>query len=53
MEGKGVRFKARLVAKGFIQKNDEDYNKIFSPIVRHISIRVLLAMVVVFDMELE
>lgn len=47
------KYKARLVAKGFSQKEGIDYDEIFSPVVRHTSIRVLLAMVAQFDMELE
>jgi hypothetical protein len=30
-----------------------DFNKVFTPIVRHSSIRVLLAMVALYDLELE
>ena len=53
---KGVqsaRFKARLVTHGFTQKERVDFVGIFSPLVKHNSIRVLLAMVAHFHMELE
>ncbi|KAK3006265.1 hypothetical protein RJ639_017078 [Escallonia herrerae] len=49
---KDARYTARLVAKGFTQREFIDYNEIFSPIVKHTSIRVLLAMVALYDLEL-
>jgi len=46
------RYKASLVAKGFTQVEGIDYNEIFSPVVKHCSIRVLIAIVNMYDLEL-
>ena len=47
------RYKARLVARGFTQRAGIDYNEVFSPVVRHTSIRVILALTACRDYELE
>ncbi|GKV16510.1 hypothetical protein SLEP1_g27143 [Rubroshorea leprosula] len=47
------RFKARLVAKGFTQREGIDFHEVFSSMVKHSSIRILLAMVTLYDLELE
>ncbi|KAH9696760.1 calcium-binding EF-hand family protein [Citrus sinensis] len=47
------RFKVRLVAKGYTQRAEVDFKEVFSPVVKHASIRVLLALTAVKDMELD
>ena len=47
------RHKSRIVAKGYAQKEGVDYTEIFSPVVRHVSIRILLAIMVEEDLELD
>ena len=42
-----------MVPKGYSKKEDIDYSKIFSPVVRHTSIWILLSIVVVQDLKLE
>ncbi|KAL5818746.1 hypothetical protein ACOSQ4_022588 [Xanthoceras sorbifolium] len=48
-----ARFKAQLVAKGFTQRECIDFNEVFSPVVKHSFICILLAIVAQFDLELE
>ena len=50
-DSSGIRYKARLVAKGYAQKESIDYNE-FSPVVKHSSIGILLALVAQFNLEL-
>ena len=47
------RYKGRLVAKGYAQIEGIDYNEVFAPVVKHVSIRLLLSAVVHHDLELE
>ncbi|GKF09664.1 retrotransposon protein, putative, ty1-copia subclass, partial [Tanacetum coccineum] len=46
------RYKARLVAQGFTQRARINYNEVFSPVVRHTSIRVILSLTACEDYEL-
>ncbi|KAH9750988.1 hypothetical protein KPL71_014099 [Citrus sinensis] len=47
------RFKARLLAKGYAQKEGVDFKEVFSLVVKHASIRVILPLIAVQDMELD
>ena len=51
--GDKVQYKARLVAKGFTQRVGVYFTEIFSPVVKYKTIRMVLAMVVQFNWELE
>ncbi|KAG8474935.1 hypothetical protein CXB51_031652 [Gossypium anomalum] len=47
------KYKARLVAKGYSQIPRVDFTDVFSPVVKHSSIRVSLGIVAVDNLELE
>jgi len=47
------QYKVRLVAKEYAQKEGIDYNEIFSPIVKHTFIQMLLTTVAQLNLELE
>ena len=47
------RYRARLVVKGYAQKESIDFNEIFSPVIRLMTVRVVLAICAKFDLHLE
>ena len=46
------KYKARLVAKGFKQQRGVDFEEIFSPVVKMTTLRTVLGLVAVKDLDL-
>ena len=47
------RYKARLVVKGFQQKKDIDYLEIFSPVMKMLTVKLVLGMVAIENLHFE
>ena len=53
VDGSIERYKARLVATGYSQVEGIDFHEIFSPVVKLVSIRTVLALTVLLNLESE
>lgn len=46
-------YKARLCAKGYSQKEGIDYNETFAPVLKYKSLRIILALAAINDLEIK
>ena len=53
VDDKEDRYKVRLVVKSFSQKAGIEFHEIFSPVVKIVSIWIVLALVALLDLELQ
>lgn len=53
VHGSIERYKAKQLAKGYSQVQGIDFHEIFSPVVKLVSIRTVLALTSLLDLELE
>ena len=52
LDSEGPKYNARIVVKGFQQEYGVDFDKIFTPVRKMRTLRFLLSMVIVKDLQL-
>ncbi|KAK5666830.1 hypothetical protein QVD99_8733 [Batrachochytrium dendrobatidis] len=52
-DGSIDKYKARLVAKGFVQVPGVDYHETYAPVLRFTSLRTLLSLAAIHDLEVD
>ena len=52
-DGRISRYKARIVAKGYSQIKGVDFDETFAPVAQYKSLRTLLALAAIYDLEVE
>lgn len=52
-DGSIEKYKARLVAKGFRQKDGIDYTETFSPVVKYVTLRMVISLTKYFGWRLD
>lgn len=52
-DGSINKYKARLVAKGFHQKEGFDFNRTFSPVIKPVTIRIILTLALTYRWNIQ
>jgi len=53
LDGDTIRYEARLVSKGYAKKEGIDYNEVLLPVMKQLSIQILLALAAKYELEFD